>query len=213
VPFLTQIKKKYKPDRTILTGDECDFHSISFHDKDPDVPFSASGELEKAIEHLEPIYKLFPKADVLESNHGSLVYRKGKHNGLPRQVFKTYREILKAPKGWKWHLDLTIKLSNKTNCFFTHGQSSNGMKLGQSLSMNTVQGHHHSVFDIQYHSNPYNLYWSMIVGCMIDDKELAFAYNKTTLKRPIVGCGIIIDGLPKLLPMIIKDGRWIGKVP
>ena len=26
---------------------------------------------------------------------------------------------------------------------------------------------------------------------------LAFAYNKNTLKRPIIGCGAILDGQPK----------------
>lgn len=213
VPFLSAIKEFFKPDRIVLTGDEIDGHCISFHDKDPDLPFSPSSELEKAIEYLEPLYELFPKADVLESNHGSLVYRRGKHGGIPRFVFKDYREILNAPKGWKWHSDLIIKLSDGRDCYFHHGKSANGLRLGQSMSMNTVQGHHHSVFDIQYHANPTNIFWSMIVGCLIDDKSLAFAYNKLQMKRPIVGCGIILDGQPKLLPMILdKDGNWIGKI-
>jgi hypothetical protein len=213
VPFLTALKKFIKPDRVILTGDEIDWHSISFHDKDPDLPFSPSSELERAIELLKPIYELFPGADVLESNHGSLVYRKGKHGGLPRYVFKDYREIIEAPKGWNWHMELVITLSDARQCYFTHGKSANGLRLGQSMSMNTVQGHHHSVFDIQYHANPTDIFWSMIVGCLIDDKSLAFAYNKTTLKRPIIGCGAILDGQPKLLPMVLdKNGRWIRKI-
>jgi len=212
VPFLKAVKKKFKPDRVILTGDEADLHAISFHDSDPDL-FSASAELEKAIDHLRPIYKLFPKADILESNHGSLVYRKGKHHGLPRSVFKSYREILEAPKGWRWHMELTITLSDKRKCYFTHGKSANGLKLSQAMGMSVVQGHHHSVFDIQYWANPNDLYWSMVVGCMIDDNSLAFAYNKSTFKRPLIGCGIILHGRPRLLPMILnKHGRWIGKI-
>jgi hypothetical protein len=213
IPFLKAIKETLDPDRVILTGDEIDGHCISFHDSDPDLPFSPSSELEKAIEHLKPIYELFPKADVLESNHGSLVYRRGKHGGLPRWVFKEYRELLEAPKGWRWHPELVINLSDKSQCYFHHGKSSNGIKLTQLMGMNTVQGHHHSVFEIQYCANPNALYWSMIVGCLIDDKSLAFSYNKLQMKRPLIGCGIILDGQPKLLPMILgKDGRWIKRI-
>jgi hypothetical protein len=53
----------------------------------------------------------------------------------------------------------------------------------------------------------------MVVGCLIDDKSMAFAYNKLQLKRPLIGVGIILDGQPKLLPMILnKEGRWIRKI-
>lgn len=213
IPFLKAIKELFKPDRVILTGDELDMHCISFHDSDPDLPFSPSSELEKAIEHLRPIYELFPKADVLESNHGSLVYRRAKHHGIPRHVLRDYRDILDAPKGWRWHSDLTIQLSDKSDCYFHHGKSSNGLKLSQSMGMNTVQGHSHSYFNIEYHANPNKLMWSMIVGCLIDDKSLAFAYNKLQMKRPLIGVGIILDGHPKLLPMILdSQGNWIKKI-
>jgi hypothetical protein len=31
--------------------------------------------------------------------------------------------------------------------------------------------------------------------------------------RPIIGCAVIINGLPKLIPMVLnKSGRWIGKI-
>jgi hypothetical protein len=213
IRFLTAIKHKLNPDRVISLGDEIDGASISFHDKDPDLPFSPSSELDKAIDHLQPLYKLFPKVDVLESNHGSLVYRKGKHHGIPRHVFKGYREILGAPKGWRWHLDLTIKLPGGNQCYFTHGKSSNGKKLGESLAMCTVQGHFHNSFEIQYHANPNGLYWSMIIGCLIDDRSLAFSYNKSTIKRPIIGTAAIIDGHPCLIPMVLnKKGRWDGHI-
>ena len=53
----------------------------------------------------------------------------------------------------------------------------------------------------------------MRCGCLIDDKSLAYEYNKTTLDRPIIGSSVIIDGQPKLIPMIMdKSGRWIGKI-
>lgn len=212
IAFLSAIKKKYRPDKVINIGDEVDWHSISFHNHDPDL-LSPSDELKTAINRLKPLYKMFPKMDLLESNHGSLVYRKGKVNGLPRHVFRSYRDILGAPKDWRWHFDLTIKLSDGTLCYFHHGKSSNGLKLSQAMGMNVCQGHFHSSFNIQYWANPLGLYWSMQVGCLIDDDSMAFSYNKTTLGRPLIGVGIIIKGQPKLIPMILnKKGRWIKEI-
>ena len=87
------------------------------------------------------------------------------------------------------------------------------MKVAQQMGMCCVQGHYHTEFNIKYASSPSQLYWSMQVGCSIDDDSLAFAYNKTTLGRPIIGHGIVIDGQPKLLPMILnKRGKWTGKM-
>lgn len=208
IPFLTAIKKRFKIDRVIITGDEVDWHSISFHDKDPDLPFSPAAELLKSIEYLKELYQLYPLADLLESNHGSLVYRKGKHHGIPRSVFKSYKEILEAPSGWNWHNELKIKLPDGKDCLFVHGKAANGLNLATLESTNVVQGHYHSVFEIKYSHN----FWSMTVGCMIDDTEMAFAYNKLQIKRPILGCALILNGEPKLLRMNLINGIWDGRI-
>lgn len=211
--FLKAVKKKYKPTRVISVGDEVDYHSLSFHDSDPDL-MSPGDELQRALAYLSQLYKIFPQMDLVDSNHGSMVYRRQKAHGIPRHCIKSYNEILNAPKTWKWHQTLTIKLPNKQELFVCHGMKKNGIKLAESMGMNTVQGHFHSDFNIQYSSSPSQLIWSMQVGCSIDDKSLAFAYNKVTPQRPIIGHGIVIDGIPKLLPMILdKSGRWTGFVP
>lgn len=212
VPFLKAIKAKYKPTRVILSGDEADFHGISFHDHDPDLD-SAGSELDKAIVALKPIYALFPKAEILESNHGSLVLRKAIANGLSRKFFKTPREILQAPKGWTWHFDVQLTLPDGTNCYFHHSKGANVKKNSQAMGSSFVQGHHHESFEIQYWGNPNALLFGMTVGCLVDPKALAMKYNKNNLKRPIVGCAVIINSRPQLIPMILnKKGRWVGKL-
>lgn len=212
VPFLTAIKKKYKPDLVIQIGDEVDHHAMNFHDHDPDLP-SAGDELERAIKRLLPIYKLFPHVEVIESNHGSMVYRKAVSNGMPRSVFKSYRDMLRAPKGWKWSPDLILKLSNGAHCYFHHGKSAAPMALSHSMSMSAVSGHHHPKFCVNYWANPLGLYFQAFTGCLVDDKSLALAYNKTDLLRPIIGSLIILDGHPKLLPLVKdRNGRWIKKL-
>jgi hypothetical protein len=213
IRFLKAIKKKYKPTRVICVGDEVDKHAMSFHDSDPDLP-SAGDELNEAIKYLKQLYKVFPRVDLVDSNHGSMVYRKGKHHGIPRKYLKSYNEILEAPKLWKWHNTLTLSLPNKQKLFVCHGMKKNGVKLAESMGMNVLQGHYHTEFNIQFSSSPSQLIWSLQIGCSIDDNSLAFHYNKITPGRPIIGHGIIINGIPKLLPMILdKTGKWIGVVP
>jgi hypothetical protein len=213
VPFLEAIKNKYDPDKVICVGDEVDGNAISFHDKDPDMPFSPSSELEKAIGHLVPIFSMFPKVKVMESNHGSLVYRRAKHAGIPRRCIKSYQEILTSPKGWTWHDELVITLPNKQKCYFSHGQSGKAFKVSKDMCMNAVQGHWHNDFSINYWSNPESLFWSMSVGCMIDEKNLAFEYGRLIKKRPLIGVGMIIDSQPRLIPLVKnKKGRWIKKL-
>lgn len=212
IAFLAEIKRVYKPDRVIHIGDEIDGHSISFHPKDPNL-YAPSDEFKRAIELMSPLYDMFPKVDIVESNHGSLVQRRAKSSGLPIEVIKPYREILKAPRGWKWHFDLTIKASDGRSIYFTHGKTSVSGGLSKSMGMNTVQGHYHEKFEIIRWSNTLGTYWDLRVGCLVDDHSLAFNYNNTNLKRPSIGTGIILDGEPRLLPLIMdKKGRWIGKL-
>ena len=53
----------------------------------------------------------------------------------------------------------------------------------------------------------------MTVGCLINPKSLAFAYGKNFSKRPIIGMGVILDGVPVLIPMLLdKHGRWDGRI-
>lgn len=210
--FLKALKKKYKPDRVILLGDELDYHALSFHNSDPDL--DASGpELDKALGYMSTLYKIFPKADVLESNHGSMVYRKAKFNGMPRYLLKGYKEVLSAPSGWKWHEKLIIK-TKRGKVFFAHGYRSNSLAESQRLGMSFIQGHHHSQLDIRYWKSPTGeMFYGATVGCMIDDTSLAFAYNKLCTKRPILSHIIIENGVPKPIPMFVTSaGRWDGVV-
>lgn len=212
VAFLTAIKAKYKPTRVILSGDEVDLHALSYHDHDPDLD-SVGTELTKAIECLKPLYKLFPKAEILESNHGSLVMRKALTNGMSRKFFKSPGEILEAPKGWTWHFDIHTVLPNGTNCYFHHSKGANVKKNSQAMGSSFVQGHHHESFEIQYWGNPNALLFGMTVGCLVDPHALAMAYNKNNLRRPVLGIGLIIDSVAVLIPMTLnKKGRWNGKL-
>lgn len=211
IAFLTHLKQKYNPTRVICLGDEVDGHALSFHDSDPDLP-SAGDEIRQALPVIAELFKLFPKMDILESNHGSLVWRKAKVFGIPKHYIKSYNEVLGVDSGWKWSFDLTVDLPNGQKCYMHHGKTSNIIQLSQQMGMNATQGHYHETFKIDYWGNSTGLYWGMQCGCLIDDNKLAFNYNNVNIKRPIIGTGLIIDSMPVLEPMILdKNGEWIGR--
>lgn len=208
LPFLKAVKAKYKPDTVVCIGDEADFHDSSFHDSDPDLD-SAGVELEKAIKSLKPIYKLFPKVTVIESNHGSMVMRKALVGKIPRKAIKSYNDVLDAPKGWKWVFDTIIKTSLGP-VYFCHGKSGAAGRLASQYGMSCVQGHFHEKAQITYISTPEKLMFDAHTGCLANDKSLALGYNKINPKRPIVSLLVIINGIPHLIPMVLNSsGRWI----
>ena len=209
LPFLAYLKAKYKPTRVICLGDELDKHSLSFHSHDPDLA-SPSDELARALPMIKQLKKMFTKMDILESNHGSLAYRRAKANGIPRGYLKSYNDVLGVDSDWVWHYEMTITLPNKDKVYLHHGKTADIKKLSMSLGMCAVSGHYHETFKVDYWANSLGLYWGMNVGCLIDDKSLAFAYNNCNLKRPIVGTGLIVDSQPVLVPLLMdENGSWI----
>jgi len=212
IPFLYKVKEKYEPDKWVCIGDEVDYHALSFHDSDPDLP-SSGDELLRAKSVLKDIFQLIPSCDVLDSNHGSMVYRKAYAHGIPKACIKNYNETLDAPKGWKWFDELILNMSDGNKVYFHHGKMSNSLAASKGESMSFVQGHYHSQFNIQYWGCKQGLYFAVTVGCLIDPKSMAFSYGKNFSKRPIIGMCVIIDGKPILIPMVLnEDGSWIGRL-
>lgn len=202
LPFLEGLKRRYDPTRVICVGDELDKHAMSFHDSDPDLP-SAGDELKRSLPVIKEVEKLFPEMDLVDSNHGSMVYRKAKAHGMPRRYIRSYNEVLEVGEGWKWFMDLTIDMSefDVPDVYVHHGKSNKAIRTSQAMSMSHVCGHFHESFGIEYWANPKGLYYGMNIGCLIDDEQLAFAYNNSNLKRPIIGTGLIIEGIPVLEAM------------
>ena len=211
--FCFALSRKYNSDRITWTGDEVDFHAISFHDSDPDL-LSAGPELEAAIRQLEPFYKAFPQMDICESNHGSLVYRKGKHHGLPRQVLASYHDTLRCPPGWRWHFKIVVPLSNGQEVDIHHHYGANVMAQSKKRGRNLIQGHVHTEAGVQWWGTDVADHFAGFTGCGIDDVAFAFAYNKNQVERPRLGAIVVLEGIAYWKPMLLDaHGRWTGFVP
>lgn len=209
--FLHKLKVKLQPTRVICLGDELDFHSYSFHK--PSVELLSSGhELAKALGYLDTLHELFPKMQICHSNHGSLVYRKAHDHGTPMHLLKSYNEFTGIPsEDWQWLDQIIVTLPNGQEVCFRHSFSADCLRASQKMGMSICQGHYHSSFEIRYWQNHKGLHFGMTCGSLIDDKSLAFAYNKLQLSRPIIGAAYIENSQPYLIPMALDEkGRWTG---
>jgi hypothetical protein len=209
--FLAAVKKRYKPTEVVNLGDIEDWHSISMHDHDPD-GLSPGDELKELRRAIKPLISLFPSMKICTSNHGSLPLRRAFKFGLPSELIKSYREIIEAPKTWEiadtWEVDGII---------YEHGESFAGqqgaIKSANANMQSTVIGHIHAFAGIQYSANSRHLIFGFNVGCLIDRSKYAFAYGKKIKAKPILGCGIIKNGVPTFIPMkLLANGSWNGRI-
>lgn len=209
--FLEAVRDHYQPDLVVNLGDEQDKHAMSFHDSDPNLD-SAGTELEQAKVFLNKLHTEFPDMLLCHSNHGSLLYRKAKAHGIPVQMLKRYRDILfpeHGAPGWSWAFAWRINTPSGV-VHFKHQASGDPLQDAAHNSCNLITGHEHGNFDIRYAASSARLYWACRSGCLIDKDSLAFAYGKHTRYKPILGCTMIIEGQPRLIPMLLDtDGRWV----
>lgn len=211
LPFLKLVRDTFSPDLVVNLGDELDYHAMSFHDSDPNLD-SAGMELENAKKFMHSLHKEFPDVLICHSNHGSMAFRRAKAHGIPVQLIKKYRDVIFPDHGapnWSWASSWRVG-TPLGEVLFKH-QSSGILADAAHNSCNLVVGHSHGNFSIEYSASSSHLYYGMYCGCLIDKDSMAFAYGKHSLRKPIVGCGMIINGRPVLLPMVLdRGGRWVG---
>lgn len=205
--FLRAVKAKYNPDAVVFMGDILDFHSISYHEHDPDLP-NPSSELDIVRKQIKELYELFPSAYCIYGNHDKLIHRKSTTAGLPKAAVKELSEILCSPTSWLWSSDLKLD-TPRGPIYFTHGRTQSINKLAQMMGLSSVQTHYHSKFYISFIATPDRLFFDMNCGCLIDKDHRAFLYGEQCIGKPILGCGVISKGIPKLIPMLLKKrGKW-----
>ena len=207
-PFLIKLNKNYNPDCVVHIGDEMDWHSVNVsHVINPDLPAPAD-ELLAGRSLCSQLEKIFPSMYLLESNHGSMILRRAMAKGMSKFFIKDYNEILDVSHRWKWVEKLILE-TDKGRVLFAHQFSKNILKAVKENSMSCVQGHFHCSSEVLYSCNNFHLNFGMSVGCLVDKKSLAMAYMKVNLAKPILSCGVITNGIPYIVPMVLKkDGSW-----
>lgn len=211
IPFLKEIKKQFKPTLIINIGDLGDFHGLNFHSVNPNLP-SANEELVQLRTFVQHLAKVFSEMIIVDSNHDALPKRKARSIGLPDSMLKDEQGIFQSPDTWKFVKEIVLKLPNGIKCKFKHNFGSNlyldSIKQGMSL----VCGHLHTKSLVQWWQNDLGMNFAVQVGCLIDSKSPAFDYDKNNSIRPVLSTAIIKGGIPIVIPMITKKGRWVGYV-
>lgn len=209
--FLEAIKDAYDIQIAKSVGDIVDNHSSSFHDIEYSC-LSAKDEYLKARAFCQNLSEIFPKMTISIGNHCKMTERKAKVAGIPLDHLKSYNDVYGVD--WNWVDHDWFKINEYNHCLMTHAMAGNTLSNAKTHSHCSVQGHYHGTFGLEFFADKQVLRWSMSVGCLIDPNSPAFNYAKlSSNKRPIVGCGALIDDVPILIPMQLKkSGRWNNKV-
>ncbi len=190
--FCKDVYAKYKCTRVVNIGDEWDNCALSRFEQDPE-GLTALQEYEAAIQASKPWYKAFPKMDIVESNHGLRPFKKASSAGIPKTYLRGYREFMQAPKTWNWYPRIEID-----GVTYFHGEPFNGEKAHITAMTkhrcSVVIGHIHAYAGVNYSKAFKDQLFAMNVGCGINDKTYPFRYAKDMAARPILGCGVVIDG-------------------
>ena len=195
IDHLRQVYREYRCDRVVFIGDVIDLSSVSYHEKDPEMP-AAAHELAAAMVQVEQLKKAFPKASVMTGNHDCLGDRKAVSSGIPREMMRKPKQFLRTP-GWRWYPSKTTMQIDKVK--YAHGDRGksgafaaykNAVEEGSSY----VMGHLHTQGGVWYHANESKLIFGLSVGCGIDRHAIAMRYAAGLSQKPLLGCGVVIEG-------------------
>jgi len=194
--FLKRVKEEYEPDRVIHAGDLLDQYAFSAYPKAPNHE-SPSSEISRAVDCCEELAELFPRMDIIASNHDDRLYKSGTMAGIPKEMIVPYNQLIRAPSTWRWSTDLSITVnSTREKLYFRHTASGSTYNVAKTMGMTTVLAHAHSKFGIQGIHSPTKLIYAVDTGCLISDKGPPYAYNKGSVIRPIRGAVVIVSGMP-----------------
>jgi len=193
--FCQETFDRHGVDTVIHIGDFVDNHSLSFHDSEP-MLHNVIGEHESAFERAQGWYEAFPDATLIMGNHDRIPARQMAKLGMAPSIYmKPIEELLGMP----WDVVDYIEIDN---VLYHHGETAGGVngfrKDCEQRMRCTVSGHNHSNAGISATATDQELVWGLAVGCGVNQKHMAFAYGKNFAKKPIISCGVVIEGEPHI---------------
>jgi predicted phosphodiesterase len=187
-----KVQRMYQTNKTVFLGDVVDWHGISFWSKQPECP-GPSDEYALAKQEVRKWYRAFPKASVCIGNHDERPSRLARSVSIPDFLLRPYGEIWDT-KGWTWDYSFIID-----DVYYFHGTGYSGVHPAwnamSKMKMSVVMGHCHARAGIKWSVNPKDKYFAMDAGCGIDYKAFQFAYGKHLTEKPILGCGVVLNGV------------------
>ena len=196
--FCRKVQKEFKipQENIICVGDELDCYFASGYIKSPDASHTPNSELAESISELKRWYRAFPQMKMCLSNHGLRWVKKAYEAGIPSQVLRSYKDLIKAPKGWQYKYKWLI--NDRYPFYIMHGLGYSGANGHKNAAIDngisTIIGHLHAHAGIVHLRTEEQSFYGMNVGCLIDTEAYAFAYGKYARSKPVLGCGVVLDG-------------------
>lgn len=189
--FCYNVYEYWECDSVVLIGDVVDHHAISFHSQEPDTP-TAADEYEIARERIARWQDYFPKAKVCIGNHDARVERLAASAGVPPQFIRSFSDTWDTP-GWEWAHEHFI---DGVRYFHGTGLSGQSPALRAALASMTptVCGHVHSQAGVRWSAGPDRIVFGLDTGCGLDPSHPAARYGRNLIRRPILGCGVVLGG-------------------
>lgn len=194
------IAKERGDDVTVVqVGDIGDQRAWSKYPKDGECE-NAQLEWDKFEQCMLQLHEMIPEMHILFGNHDERVAKRAADAQLPRQLIKTLDKYFDFP-GWKWHTsEHPLEIDGVA---FIHGDTfpiptpqSAALRLGQSV----CYGHTHQAH-LSYVTTYKKRMFSMNVGWLGDERQSAFNYARKSPHKCWKGYGLIIDGMPHLIPI------------
>ena len=203
--FVQDTFTSFRVNQIVHIGDVVDEHALSFYEHNPNGK-SAEDESAQAKADVKKWTKAFPRARVCIGNHDARHYRTARRAGIPDRFIKGYKDVWETPR-WDWQMEHDLD-----GVLYEHGTGSSGKDAAFNRAVaqrcSVVMGHIHSFAGVKYHANPFSRIFGLNVGCGLDIRLYAFEYAKMTVHRPVLGCGIVVDGdVGLFVPMPCSKGE------
>ncbi|MBI3865543.1 MAG: metallophosphoesterase [Planctomycetia bacterium] len=194
VDFLQRIADKWETDRVVHIGDLVDLAALSFHEKHVALR-NAVEEMRAARRQIASLVAAFPKADWLIGNHDALTERQARTVGIPECMLRDHAEIWQVP--WSVHPRFSKLLID--GVIYAHGDAGRSgadaaFQQAKDNFRSTVIGHFHGQAGVKWWANLEFRVFGMSVGCGIDASRLQFEYGRRITAKPILGCGVVLNG-------------------
>ena len=199
--FCQDIYDAWNCNKVVFIGDLVDWHSISFHAREPQAPGSHD-EFQIAYHCIQRWYNAFPNAKVCIGNHDERPARLAKTVNIPDFMITPYADLW-GTEGWDWEYNHIID-----DVYYLHGTGYSGVHPAWNamggLHMSVVMGHLHARAGVKWAVSPTSRLFGMDVGCGVEENAYQFAYSKHLRNKPIISCGVVIDGMPYLEVMPLE---------
>lgn len=202
--FCKSLQKDFDIPRSNIysVGDLTDQFFFGRWPKSPDAKHTPNQELDFTRERLRKWAHAFPEMKIATSNHDQRIMKKALGAELPSQVIRGIEEIYEFPKTWELR-DQFIVMANKCEFLVEHGESfSCALQAAIAYGVSVVQGHHHQKAGVQYVKTRTQQLWGMATGCLVDADQYAFEYGRHNKYKPVIGSGVVVNGIPHFIPLI-----------